>query len=218
MARESTRSWIAGLLIAAGVLVLLDRLGWLAGVGSWLWGLVFLAGGGAFLLVYRADERHWWALFPGFALVGLGAVVLVGANGGALFLALLGLAFAVVYAGDRRRWWAIIPAGSLATLALMAWADARWPAADAAWLFFAGLAATFAALLVQPRERRRSWAVYPALALAVMAVLTALTSRTGPIVLAALAILAGAFLLFRGGLPAGGGPSAHGGRRGSRPS
>lgn len=206
MERDSTRSWVAGLLIAVGVLVLLDRLGWFAGAMSWLWGLAFLAGGGAFILVYRRDRRHWWALFPGFGLLGLAAAVLLGSNGGALFLALLGLAFAVVYAGDRRRWWAIIPAGTLATLALVAWVGARWPASDPAWLFFAGLAATFGALLAQPGERRQRWAVYPALGLAALAVITALTSRTGPIVVALLAIGAGAVLLTRGGLPSGARP------------
>lgn len=201
MGSGSTRSWIAGLLIAAGVLVLLERLGWFAGGMGWLWSLAFLSGGGLFILVYQRDRHHWWALFPGFGLLGVAAAVLLGSNGGALILALLGLAFAVVYAGDRRRWWAIIPAGSLATLALVAWVGSRWPGSDAGWLLFAGLAVTFAALLAQPAERRQPWAVYPAVGLAVLAVLTAFTSRTGPIVVASLAIVAGVALLARGGLP-----------------
>lgn len=218
MTRDTTRSWIAGLLIAAGVLVLLDRLGWFAGITSWLWALAFLAAGGVFIAVFWRDRRHWWALFPGFGLVGLAAAVLLGSSGGALFLALLGLAFAVVYAVDRRRWWAIIPAGSLATLALMAWVEVRWPGSEAAWVFFAGLAVTFAALLAQPPERRQRWAVYPAAGLALMAVLTALTSRTGPIVVGALAVLAGAVLLARGGLPAAGRAAASGEPPRRRPS
>lgn len=218
MKQESTRAWVAGLLIAAGVLVLLDRFGWLAGVTSWLWGLAFLAGGGVFIAVYLGNRRQWWAIFPGFGLVGLAAAVLLGSSGGALFLALLGLAFAVVYAGDRRRWWAIIPAGSLATLALMAWVTSRWPGSDAAWLFFAGLAATFLALLLQPAERRQRWAVYPAAGLAALAIVTAFTSRTGPIVVAALAILAGVALLARGGLPSAEGAARPAGRGRRRPS
>jgi len=206
MQRETTRSWIAGLLIGVGVLVLLERLGWFAGAMSWLWALAFIAGGGVFIFVYQRDRRNWWALFPGFGLLGLAAAVLLGSNGGALFLALLGLAFAVVYAGDRRRWWAIIPAGTLATLALVAWVGGRWPGTDVGWLLFAGLAATFAALLAQPAERRRTWAIYPVVALAALAVVTALSSRTGPVVVASLAIVAGAALLVRGRVPSAGRP------------
>lgn len=213
MHRESTRSWVAGLLIAVGVLVLLERGGWLIGIGSWLWGLAFLAGGGLFIGIYARDRHQWWALFPGFGLAGLAAAMLLGSNGGALFLAVLGLGFALVYAADRRRWWAIIPAGSLATLALVAWTQTRWPDTNSGWLFFGGLAATFAALVLQPPERRRRWAVYPALGLAAMAILTLLSSRTGPIVVAAAAIVVGAALLLRAGLPS----SGSGPRRG-RPS
>ncbi|MEJ2665869.1 MAG: hypothetical protein P8Z81_02020 [Deinococcales bacterium] len=201
MERESTRSWVAGLLIAVGVLVILERAGWLVGIGSWLWGLAFLAGGGLFIGIYVRDRRRWWALFPGFALAGLAAAVLLSSNGGALFLAVLGLAFALVYAGNRQRWWAIIPAGTLATLALVAWTQTRWPGTNSGWLFFGGLAATFAALLAQPPERRQRWAVYPALGLAAVALLTLLSSRTGPIVVAAVAIVVGVALLFRAGLP-----------------
>lgn len=213
METQSSRTWIAGLLIAVGVLVLLERLEWLGGHPSWLWGVAFLAGGAAFIAVYLNDRSQWWALFPGFGLVGLAAAALLGSSGGALLLALLGLAFALVYASNRRRWWAIIPAGSLATLALMAWLATRWPAADLGWLFFLGLAATFAALAIQPPERRQRWAVLPALGLAALSLVTLVSSRTGPVVVAVLAILAGAAMLARNGRP-----SLEAPRRGRRPS
>lgn len=205
--------WIAGLLIAAGVLALLERVGWLVGVGSWLWGLLLLVGGAAFLAVYLRDATQWWALFPGFGLAGLAAAVFTGNAGGALFLALLALAFALVYASDRRRWWAILPAGALATLSLVAWSDAVRPGTDAGWLFFLGLAATFAALLLQPPERRQGWAVYPALGLAALALLTLVTRGAGPVVIAVVLIGVGVVLLMRGGLA---GPAAS--RRGRGPS
>lgn len=197
MDRERRASWIAGTLIGVGVLVLLDRAGWLVGVGGWLWGLLFLLAGGAFLGVYARDREKWWALLPGFALLGLAAAMLMGNAGGALFLALLGLAFAVVYSSDRRRWWAIVPAGTLATLALVAWLGAARPQFDAGWVFFLGLAATFGALLLQPPERRQRWAVVPALVLALLALLTSLTAQAAPTVIALVMIAGGAVLMLR---------------------
>ena len=197
MDHERRNSWIAGLLIGIGVLVLLDRAGWLVGVGGWLWGLLLLAGAGLFLAVYARDRRQWWALFPGFGLAGLAAAMVMGNAGGALFLALLGLAFALVYSSDRRRWWAILPAGALATLALVAWVDNLRPGYDAGWVFFLGLAATFAALLLQPPERRQRWAAFPALALALLALLTLFTSHAGPTVIALVLIAVGIVLVLR---------------------
>lgn len=197
MDKDRRVTWIAGLLIGVGVLNLLVRAGWMIGVGGWLWGLLFLAGGGAFLWLYARDRQQWWAVFPGFGLVGLAAAVLMGNAGGVLFLALLGLAFALVYSADRRRWWAIVPAGALATLALVAWLEAWRPGYEAGWVFFLGLAATFAALLLQPAEQRQRWAVYPALALALLALLTVFTSQAGPTVIALILIVLGAFLVLR---------------------
>lgn len=188
---------VAALLIAAGALLLLDRFGWLSGVGSWLWGLLFLAGGAAFLAVAWRDRERWWALIPGFALVGLAAAVLMGAAGGPLFLALLGVAFAVVYATDHRRWWAIIPAGALATLALVAYLGVAFPRYEAGWVFFVGLAATFLALVVQPPERRQRWAVIPAIALAALALVTVMAQQAGTWIVALLLIAGGGVLLLR---------------------
>lgn len=198
---ERRNTWIAGLLIGVGVLVLLDRAGWLVGVGGWFWGLVFLAGGALFVGIFARDRRQWWALFPGFGLAGVAAAMLMGNAGGSLFLALLGLAFALVYASDRRRWWAIIPAGALATLALVAWLGDVRPGYQAGWVFFLGLAATFGALLLQPPERRQPWAAIPALALAVLAVLTLFASHAGPTVIALVMIAAGIVLAWRGRPP-----------------
>ena len=197
MEKDRRVTWIAGILIAVGVVNLLARAGWLVGAGGWLWGVLFLVGGAAFLGVVARDQRQWWAVFPGFGLLGLAAAVLMGNAGGALFLALLGLAFALVYATDHRRWWAVLPAGALATLALVAWVEALRPGYDAGWVFFLGLAATFAALLLQPAERRQRWAVWPALALALLSVLTLFTSQAGPTVIALFLIALGAFLVLR---------------------
>jgi len=197
MDKDRRVTWIAGLLIGVGVLNLLARAGWMVGVGGWLWGLLFLAAGGAFLWLYARDRQQWWAVFPGFGLVGLAAAVLMGNAGGVLFLALLGLAFALVYSADRRRWWAIVPAGALATLALVAWLEALRPGYDGGWVFFLGLAATFAALLLQPAERRQRWALWPALALALLSLLTLVTSQAGPTVIALVLIALGAFLVLR---------------------
>ncbi len=197
MERDRRSTMVAGLLIALGVLLLLDRAGWLSGVGGWLWGLIFLGGGLAFLAVFYRDRTRWWALFPGCGLLGLSAATLMDRSGGPLFLALLGLAFALVYAGDRSRWWAVIPAGALATLALVAWIDVRAPGYDTGWVFLVGMAATFAALAFQPEPMRKRWALYPALGLAALAAITLVSSDTAPIVISIGLIGVGGYLLWR---------------------
>ncbi len=156
---------LAILLIGGGFFLLAANLGWLGLFANWLWALLFLVGGVAFLYLYRIDKARWWALIPGFGLLGLGAAALVrGDARGSFFLGLTGAGFAAVYLGDRQRWWTIIPAGSLFTLALVAWLEGAWIGFDAGWLFFLGLAATFGTLVALPEGRgKQRWAIYPAL-------------------------------------------------------
>ena len=207
MTTDRQRNAWATLLIALGLFFLLANTGWLAGLASWFWGLLFLAGGGAFLVVYRNDRRHWWALIPGFSLVAVGVAALSGDTAGALFLALLGTGFAAVYLSDRQRWWAIIPAGVLYTLALVAWTSTVWPRADAGWLFFLGIAATFGLLFVLPEgEGRQRWAIYPALGSLVFVAITLMASNVGGVLVPLLLIGAGAYLVWRQGSSRG--PSA----------
>ena len=192
---RNTQLWGWGLL-ALGVLFLLQNLG-LNFVG-WIWGLVFIALGAGFLWYQQQNpSSHWWALIPGFTLLGLGTLIvfepLFGDNwGGAVFLGAIGLGFLAVYWVQRSYWWAVIPGGTLLTLAVVAGTDGS--NGDGGWLFFLGLTATFAAVYFLGQR----WAVFPAAACLVLALLTndGMQSLLGTLIPLAL-VLGGAYLLLQ---------------------
>ncbi|WP_135255618.1 hypothetical protein [Thermus caldilimi] len=188
--------WALGVaLVLLGVLLLLQNLG--VELGRVLLGLVFLGGGGGFLVAYLQDRSLWWALIPGGGLLGLGLALLAGeaAWGGALFLLGVGLGFAGVYVADRGQWWALIPGGILLSLAAVALVEGLFPGTDAGFLLFLGLALTFGLLFLLGHR----WALWPALGVLVplglaSAPLRSFLTYALPLVL----ILAGAYLLWRG--------------------
>lgn len=195
MTNKTNQNLWAYVLIAVGVLFLATNFGWFNWLTSWLWALLFIAGGGAFLYVYNQDRSRWWALIPGFALLAIGVAALSGNAAGGFFLALLGAGFAAVYFSNRRRWWAIIPAGVLLTLALVAWFDTG--RIDLGWLFFLGIGLTFATLFLLPEDAgKQRWAIYPALGcLAFM--LIVLASGLGVWLVSLGLIVVGAYLIWR---------------------
>jgi len=75
---------VAIALIVAGVLFLLRNFGILGPVINLVWIVLFAAGGVTFLWVYAANHERWWAIIPGFALLGLAAVIGFGETLGAL--------------------------------------------------------------------------------------------------------------------------------------
>lgn len=186
--------WIGSALVAVGGAALLADFGLFAGMGRLVPALMFGGGAAAVLAVYRQRPERVWPLPVGFALAGLALASLGGAWGGGAFLAAIGAGFLAVYLRERHAWWALIPAGVLLTLGLVATLDRVPGGANEGTVFFLGLAATFAALYLLP-EASQPWAIYPALALAVVAVLT-LSFGGGWLVPLAL-IAVGAWLLTR---------------------
>jgi hypothetical protein len=156
------------LLIAGGILFLLQNLN-LITFGDIVWSALFLVGGLSFLALYFSNREHWWALIPGFILLGLGlssvleelSPAISGAVGGGIFLGSIGLAFFAIYLFHRENWWAIIPGGVLLTLgAVSAIGSVGW---DTGALFFLGLALTFLLVAVLPTPGgRMRWAYFPA--------------------------------------------------------
>jgi hypothetical protein len=218
---NSRRYIIIGIvLIALGVLALLQNLGVLnlaellpyisIGPGEWLAqaiiALLFAGGGLIFLVVFVVNlEHNWWAVIPGFTLLGLATLILfgdrLGAAGPAIFLGAIGLSFLVIYLIRREFWWAIIPAGVLLTLAVMIIVIDAVPGSSMlgpAILFF-GLALTFLLVYLLPSEEaRRTWALYPAGILAIIGVMLLLSLGNLINILWALALIAGGgYLLFR---------------------
>lgn len=189
-------------LVALGLLALLADFGLFASLGR-IVGLVLFGAAGVLVLgMYRSEPRRFWMLPVGFGLLGLGVASLDLPWSGGAFLGSIGLGFLAIWLTDPKRehWWALIPTGVLLTLGVVATYD-EWlaPRGDfAGTLFFLGLAATFAVLYLLPSVNQR-WAIWPALALGVVALLT--MSFQGGWVVPILLIVVGAWLLTRQSRP-----------------
>lgn len=172
-------------LILIGVIALLDSLK----IVQIPWGLapanlilLFAFGGGGviFILVFfQNPQSNWWALIPGFTLVGLGLLVsnLFDSMGAAIFLGMIGLSFLAIFFVQRSFWWALIPAGALMTNALVVATVELWKEngylAGAVFLF--GIALTcLGGYFTLAKENRPTWPLYPAGILGVMGVLSLL--------------------------------------------
>jgi hypothetical protein len=189
-------------LIALGALLLAANMGWFGAVSNWLWALLFMAGGAAFVYHYLNNRERWWALIPGFALVATGLTMLLGNAGGPIFLALIGAAFLAAFLTNKDRWWALIPGGVLATLAVVNWVELANPRYDAGWLFFLGIAATFGYLYRRPDGgERQPWAVWPAVVGLGMALLGFVNTPLGGLVAPLALIGLGVYLITRRGKP-----------------
>jgi hypothetical protein len=205
--RRSGVELIIGLfLVVGGGLFLLQNLNVIP-ASDIFWGLAFLVAGLVFLYVYLADRLHWWALIPGFSLLGIGATIalaelapdIADVAGGALVLGGISLGFWVIYLTDIDRWWAVIPGGVLLTLAIVTLTDMFGAPFDGGGIFFLGLGATFLLLWVLPnRGRKMGWALIPAVVLLAMGLLlSAASASLINYVVPGLFILIGAFFLLR---------------------
>lgn len=180
MKRFDPRIIIGLLLLAGGGLALAQTLGYLENASNYFWGGAFLMGGLAFLSLLFGG--NWWAAFPGFTLLALGALILLPEPldelGGALFLGGVALSFWYVYATDRiNRWWAIIPGGVLTALALLILASTYFEDYSG-MIVLGGIGLTFFIVyLTAPNERW--WALIPGGVLATLAGVTVAAERFG---------------------------------------
>ncbi len=211
MKRWDLRLVFGAILVLSGVLFLLDNLGVLKGAGDLFWAVLFAAAGGAFLYRFATDRVHWWALIPGFTLLGLAAVIALetlplgdtGAISGGLFLAAIGAGFWAIYLTRRDFWWALIPGGVLVTLGAVAALGDKVNGEAVGGIFFLGLAATFGGLCFLPTAQgRQTWAAIPAGILGVMGVALLAGAAVGlSYILPAALILVGLYLLWRALVP-----------------
>lgn len=184
MGRLKTETVWGLLLVAFGVLYLLRNFGYLGNSWNAIFPLLFAAAGAALLALFAINRSAWWALLPGFALLGLAGTTaldlasagLTQAWGGPVFLGGLSLGFWSVYVVRRKLWWAIIPGGVLLTLAALA-ALPDQSGGQSSRVFFFGMALTFTLVYVLSRIR---WAAYPAALLFVVGAL--LSIGIGPLV------------------------------------
>ncbi len=195
------------LLIGVGILLLLQNFGILGGVVALIWSLIFAAGGLIFLYMFLTNRTQWWAIIPGFALLGLAALITLDqflprvgdALGGTIFLGGIGLAFWVIYFVKREHWWAVIPGGVMFTVALVAGLDSVFEGAEMSGVLFLGLGLTFGLLYFVPTPHgRMRWARIPAVVLLVVGLLsTAATTGILEYLWPAALIVVGLYLLFR---------------------
>jgi len=198
MNRINFRLLIGGALVLLGVLMLLQRFNIFSSAIDIFWGVVFLAGGIYFLYRFALDRRgEWWALIPGFALLGIGiSAVLPGGWSGLSFLGFLGMSFLAIYLSDRQRWWAIIPAGVLITLGITALLTTMYGARETGGFFFLGLGLTFLLVAILASMQ---WAYIPGVILLLMGVALGYAPTEGALnyVWPAALILIGLVLIFR---------------------
>jgi len=207
MKRFDVRAIGGILLIVVGILLLLQNFWILGVVVALIWALIFAAGGLIFLYMFLTNRTQWWAVVPGFGLLGLAALIALDgflpqvgeALGGMIFLGGVGLAFWVIYFQKREQWWAVIPGGALFTLALLAGLSPVYEGPATGGVFFLGLGLTFGLLYFLPTpQRRMKWALIPAAALLVMGLLITVAALGAFQFLGAVAlILIGLYLLFR---------------------
>ncbi len=212
MNRFEPRAAVGGLLVAGGVLFLLQNLAIVPSSLAWVWAGVFAAAGIGFLWFFWANRSAWWPLIPGLALLDVAMLIGLGAAwpaaaarwGGALFLWSLALPFAGIYLVNRAQWWSLIPAGVLATLGGLASLDPEAQGPASGGLFFLGLGLTFLLVWLAPApEGRRRWAIWPALPLLVLGgVLITPFAALGTVVFPVVLVAAGAVLLYRALRPA----------------
>ncbi len=161
------------LLVVGGVVILLGGGGTLGLLGELLW----LAALGVIAAVaWRAlSARRVLPLRLGVhAAFAITAAATTTQLSGPAFLGFVAWAFWLVYLtpGGERLGWALIPAGVVSTLAAVAAVDTLWPRWDTGSVFLLGMTATFTAIYLLPRERGGGrWALWPALAWAVITIL-----------------------------------------------
>ncbi|MEW6717779.1 MAG: hypothetical protein AB1345_09775 [Chloroflexota bacterium] len=195
------------LLIAGGILFLLQNMGFLGDGLALLWGLLFGVPGVAFVYMFVTQRSNWWAAIPGVTLLSIGALIVLeqvatpvaDIFGGGLIMGGIGLAFWLVYISNRGMWWAVIPAGVMTSLTCLVVLEGLLPHADLDGVLLIGFGLTFALLSILPTPKGRMWwAVIPAVVLVVIGfgVTPALKGVFAYIWPAAL-ILTGLYFLYR---------------------
>ena len=167
-------------LLIAGVFLLLKNLWVFQQWGQVAWGGIFAAVGLIFIIWFIIDRQRYWRAIAGFALLGIGVLLLLGwpsvslgTWSGAVVILGVALGFWAVALAHADNWWAVIPAGVLTVIGLLVGlgADLSTPL----WLaaFFLGLGMVFLLLyLIRFGQHDTRWAGIPAAALLLVGLVT----------------------------------------------
>lgn len=227
--KSANASIITGvILIALGVLLLLDRMG-VTDTAAFVAPLIFAAVGLLFLSLFVRRRENWWAAIPGSVFLGLAAVITAtqltaGTWGAALLFLFMGAGFAAVFLREPGNWWALIPSGVMFTLAVIVALPQALQGTPTAAVLFLGLAATFGVLSLIPvrvdeassQTERMRWPLIPAGILAVMGLIFVLQAMAvlipvdfafpAVMILAGIALMVYAYLAHRDGRQRAHGP------------
>ena len=178
--RDSTL-WGVVLLLIGGAFLLWnlgvfadyqDTVAWIAVAAFGLLGV-------GMLVSQVVGPESWWRVIPGMTLLGIAAVVLLSLRSAppvwiaAAIFGSIALAFLIIYLGNRQeRWWAFVPFGAMAIMVLvMVQASLEVAPLLIGVTLFAGMSLVFLLIyLLAAKRRALSWALVPAVALAVLAV------------------------------------------------
>jgi hypothetical protein len=169
--------WWGALLVAAGVLWLVDAAG-PVNVPALVVASLFAVAGIGFAVDFALHPTSWWAAIPAGALIGLGALIALVTSttaadewGASMLLGGTGLGFAAVSLRHRTQWWALVPAAVLFGVAIIVgYVPIMKRGEDIAVVVLAILAVACIALALIPiRGRRMLWALIPAGVLLVVA-------------------------------------------------
>lgn len=211
MRKIEPRIVLSVLLIGAGILFLLQNLGFLKGASAIFWALAFAVGGGVFLYVYLTDRTQWWAIIPGLTLLGIGEIIAVGhflpqyddILGAPVLMVFISISFWIIYLTNRENWWAIIPGGVLLSIGVFIGLEAIFEGVEMVGVMFLGMGLTFVVLAYLPtQEGWMRWALVPAGVLLLMGVIFlgsafAVLEIIGPAAL----VLVGLYLIYRTARP-----------------
>ncbi len=194
---ETLKAWLPAVLIGLGIVSLLDRLGWVGGSGGWLWGLILVLAGAAFIAAHLRGPRWWWAIFPGLAFFAIAAATFVGNWGGALLLLFGGAALLAYYLRGGGQWWSLVGAGALLGMGTLAVIERIAPRFDTLWLLFAGVAAALAVVYFRREQHAPSWSLGGAAGFAVMALIAVLAGQAVGVLISVALMASGGFLVWR---------------------
>lgn len=201
-----SRTLWGGLLVAVGILFLLESLQILA-LGA-TWAVLFIAAGLTFGYTFVENRESWWATIPAMTLLSIGALIGIDAVfprlgnllGGSIILGGLALSFWIIYvATSYEQWWAIIPGGVLLSLALGVAVEPFIQGDVFAAFFLLGVALTFALVYLLPTaDQRMGWALFPAGAVAIVGLIVlSVTTQFASLVWPGLLISAGTCILLK---------------------
>lgn len=200
---STSLNWLWGsILIALGVTALLAQ--FVPGLKGPIVASFFVAGGAIFFMVYMRDHEHWWALIPGYTLVMIGGVILLGTVGfpgnfiGVFIMLAIAFPFLYVYVRNRENWWALIPAYVMSSIAgIIAFSGILPGKLMGSYVLFS-IALPF--FYVYLRDREHWWALIPAGIMSLIGVGLMLGSGI-PYVVPAVLIVIGIILLGRQVVP-----------------